>query len=556
MSFTSPHPDVDIPDGSLYHFLFGDSDIPHLDRPALVDASSGSITTFRSLRAQVDSIAGALVARGLKLGDVVGLLAVNSPTFAAVYHGVLRAGGVVTTINALYTADEIARQLSDARARFLFADTALLPQGMVAVTIAGIPAERVITIGADDYALSVDDLLAEQATPPQRLFDASSQLAVLPYSSGTSGRPKGVKLTHRNMVANLCQIEPVMGITAHDTIIATLPFFHVYGMTAILNAGLHHRARIVTMPKFGLRAFLTAISAHRCTYAFIAPPIAVSLVKDPMIDEFDLSSLDTIVSGAAPLDRDLALALANRLTCRVRQGYGMTEMSPVSHVVPRDRDDIDLGSVGTTVPNMECKLVDPATGTEIPPPAEGFSAPGELWCKGPNVMAGYLGDDEATAATLDLDGYLHTGDIATVDPNGVVTIVDRMKELIKYKGYQVPPAELEAVLLSHPRIDDAAVIATRTCDGEEVPKAFVVPVPDSGLDSTTVMRFVANRVAPHKKIRDVEFIDRIPKSPTGKILRRELAAREPNHPRPPRSARVHEPSPESGQPPTTKGPSI
>jgi 4-coumarate--CoA ligase len=527
VSFTSPHRDVDIPNATLYEFLFTGSDAHHLDRPALVDARSGSITTYRSLAAEVNAIAGALAARGLQPGEVVGLLAVNSPAFAAVYHGVLRAGGVVTTVNALYTADDVARQLADAGARFLFADTGLQLQATAAAGSAGIPVDHIFAMDADDRMPSVGDLVAEEA-PPVRLplpADASSQLAVLPYSSGTTGRPKGVKLTHRNMIANLCQIERVMGITAQDTLIATLPFFHVYGMTTILNAGLHHRARIVTMPKFELRAFLAAISTHRCTYAFIAPPIAVSLAKDPMVNEFDLSSLDTIVSGAAPLDRDLALALQNRLRCRVRQGYGMSEMSPVSHAIPRDRDDIDLGSVGTAVPNMECKLVDPATGTEIPLPTQGRSTPGELWCKGPNVMAGYLGDDRATAATLDADGYLHTGDIAIVDDAGVVTIVDRIKELIKYKGYQVPPAELEALLRTHPQILDVAVVAARTCDGEEVPKAYVVPTSGSALDSAAVMTFVADRVSPHKKIRLVEFIDNIPKTPTGKILRRELVAR-------------------------------
>lgn len=527
MSFTSPYPDVDIPDSSLYRLLFSGSDTDHLDRPALVDAHSGSITTYRSLKAEVDSIAGALAARGLQLGDVVGLLALNSSTFAAVYHGVLRAGGVVTTINALYTADDIARQLKDGRARFLFADNALLPQATAAVAKAGLSPGCIIAIDADDHMPSVSDLLAEEAPPPELSFDASSQLAVLPYSSGTTGRPKGVKLTHRNLVANLCQIESVMGITAEDTVIAALPFFHVYGMTAILNAGLHYRAQIITMRKFQLRTFLAAISAYRCTFAFIAPPIAVSLVKDPVVDEFDLSSLNTIVSGAAPLGRELAVALQNRLGCSVRQGYGMSEMSPVSHVIPWDRHDIDLGSVGTTIPNMECKLVDPATGTEILAPGEGLSTPGELWCRGPNVMVGYLGDDKATAATLDSNGYLHTGDIATIDANGVVTIVDRMKELIKYKGYQVPPAELEALLLTHPQIDDVAVIAARTRDGEEVPKAFVVPVSESALDSAEVLAFVADRVSPHKKIRIVEFIERIPKSPAGKILRRELAKRDP-----------------------------
>jgi 4-coumarate--CoA ligase len=259
---------------------------------------------------------------------------------------------------------------------------------------------------------------------------------------------------------------------------------------------------------------------------FIAPPVAVALAKHPLVDDYDLSSVHSIFSGAAPLDQELGKAVANRLGCRVRQGYGMSEMSPVSHAIPFDRDDIALDSVGPSIANMECKLVDPGTGEEVAYPADGVSEPGELWCKGPNIMAGYLGNDEATAETLDGDGYLHTGDIATVDSEGVVTIVDRMKELIKYKGYQVPPAELEALLLTHPQIADAAVIGVLDDEGEEVPKAFVVKQPGVELDEAAVIAFVAERVSPHKKVRKVEFIDLVPKSAAGKILRKDLRASE------------------------------
>lgn len=289
-------------------------------------------------------------------------------------------------------------------------------------------------------------------------FDPATHLAVLPYSSGTTGRPKGVMLTHRNLVANVCQIHPRMGISAEDKILAVLPFFHIYGMTVLLNAALYERASLVTMPRFDLVEFLRIVAEQKCTYIFVAPPVAVALAKHPLVDQYDLSSVHTIFSGAAPLDEELGKAVANWLSCRVRQGYGMSEMSPVSDAIPFDRDDIVLSSVGPTIANMECKLVDPATGEEVDYPADGVSQPGELWCKGPNIMVGYLGNEQATRDTLDADGYLHTGDIATVDAGGVVTIVDRLKELIKYKGYQVPPAELEALLLTHPLIADAAVI--------------------------------------------------------------------------------------------------
>jgi acyl-CoA synthetase (AMP-forming)/AMP-acid ligase II len=247
----------------------------------------------------------------------------------------------------------------------------------------------------------------------------------------------------------------------------------------------------------------------------------VALAKHPMVDEYDLSAMEVLLSGAAPLDAELADAVAKRLGCEVRQGYGMTELSPITHAIPPGRDDISRGTIGMLVPNMQARIVDPATGEDIGP-----NEPGELWLRGPNVMAGYLNNPAATAATIDADGWLHTGDVATVDERGVYAIVDRVKELIKYHGYQVPPAELEALLLTHPKIADAAVIGVRDVDLEEVPKAFVVRAPSSELSEQDVITFVAERVAPHKKVRAVEFVDAIPKSASGKILRKDLRARE------------------------------
>ena len=258
------------------------------------------------------------------------------------------------------------------------------------------------------------------------------------------------------------------------------------------------------------------------TSVFIAPPIAIALAKHPLVDNYDLSSLRTVFSGAAPLDGALGNTVATRLGCQVRQGYGMTEMSPISHAIPRNRDDIPLGSVGLTLPNIECWLRDPATGQEIPVPDEGTSLPGELLCRGPNIMVGYLDDESATSEILGADGFLHTGDIATVSAEGYVTIVDRLKELIKYKGYQVAPAELESLLLSHPLIADAAVVGSHDDDGEEIPKAFVVIRSGAELSAQDVIEFVAERVAPHKKVRQVAFIESIPRSGSGKILRKEL----------------------------------
>ncbi len=527
MSFGSPFPDVEIPNVLLFDYLFGNIDAVAGDT-AIIDGATGATTSYGELRTQILALAGGLAARGLAVGEVSGILCPNIPAFVTVFHGIMRAGGTATTINSLYTAHEIAEQLRDSRATHLFTLSMFLPQADAAAAAVGMPSENVVLIdGSADVhpeRTSLRSLMTTGAPAPQQTLDPATHLAVLPYSSGTTGRAKGVMLTHRNLVANIAQGEPVIGVTRQDRILAVLPFFHIYGMNVLMNGALHRQAPIITMPKFDLAEFLRIIALYRATYLYIAPPIAVALAKHPMVDSYDTSSIRIIFSGAAPLDQELGQAVAARLGCTVRQGYGMSEMSPVSHTIPESRDDIPLGTVGITLPNMQCKIMDPATGEEIDKPATGVSAPGELWCKGPNVMIGYLADPESTANTLDADGYLHTGDVATVSSEGFVSIVDRVKELIKYKGYQVPPAELEAVLLTHPQIADAAVVGVNNEDGEEVPKAFIVLQAGAELSADEVMAYVASQVAPHKKVRQVEFISLIPKSSSGKILRRELRA--------------------------------
>ncbi|MBW4715823.1 4-coumarate--CoA ligase family protein [Saccharothrix obliqua] len=518
MVFRSPFPDVDLPDVPLHELLFADL-AGRADRVALVDGTSGASLTYAGLAGAVDRLAAALAERGVGKGDVVGILCPNTPYYAVVFHGVLRAGATATTINALYTADDVADQLADAGAKMLFTVSALLPTAAPGARRAGV-ADVVVLDRAEGYP-DLAGLLTSMGPAPRVAIDPAEDVAVLPYSSGTTGRAKGVMLTHRNLVANIVQCGPLLKVDAETRILAVLPFFHIYGMQVLMNNGLHVGATVVTLPRFDLREFLRVIQDHRTDRVYIAPPIAVALAKHPLVDEYDLSAVDTVFSGAAPLDVDLAAAVARRLGCRVVQGYGMTEMSPVSHAIPDGRDDIPVGTVGVTAPNMECRVVDPATGEDV-----GVGERGELWCRGPNVMKGYLNDPEATAATLDAEGWLRTGDVAVIDGDGLVSIVDRVKELIKYKGYQVPPAELEALLLTHPAIADAAVVGVRDGEGEEVPKAFVVRQAGAALDGAAVMSFVATRVAPHKKVREVEFIEAIPKSASGKILRKDLRARE------------------------------
>ncbi|MEP6480063.1 MAG: AMP-binding protein [Rhodoglobus sp.] len=524
--FRGPYPDVVIPAVSIYDYLFGDITDADLDRIAVVDGTSGAETTYRELLGQIHGVAGALAARGLGLGGVVALLCPNVPAFTSVFHGILRAGGIVTTINSLYTSEEIFGQLSDSKAEWLVTVSPLLDGAKAAAGKAGIADDHIVVLDGAEGHPSLKDLLTQGATAPDVSFDPASTIAVLPYSSGTTGKAKGVMLSHTNLVANVEQSRALINVVADDRVLALLPFFHIYGMTVLLNLAFKERARLVTMPRFDLTEFLRIIQDHGCTYVFIAPPVAVALAKHPLVDQYNLSSVHTVLSGAAPLDGALGDAVAARLGVRMLQGYGMSELSPVSHLVPQDRTDIPTASVGVTLPNMECKLIDPATGDEIEVPSSGVSEPGEILVRGPNVMLGYLGNEEATAATIDADGFLHTGDIGVVSAEGFVTIVDRLKELIKYHGYQIAPAELEALLLTHPAIADAAVIGVQDADGEEIPKAFVVIQPGSNIDEGQVMEFVTEHVAPHKKVRRVEFIDAIPKSSSGKILRKDLRARE------------------------------
>jgi acyl-CoA synthetase (AMP-forming)/AMP-acid ligase II len=290
-------------------------------------------------------------------------------------------------------------------------------------------------------------------------------------------------------------------------------------MTVIMNQGLRAGATIVTMPRFDLEQFLDLIERHRVTRAYVVPPIALALGKHPAVEGRDLSSLRTIMSGAAPLGGDLAEQVAARVVTKVIQGYGLTETSPVTHLIRPDGENRP-GSIGPPLPNTECRVVDPESGEDV---AAGER--GELWIRGPQVMRGYLNNPAATEATIDADGWLHTGDIATSDADGYFRIVDRLKELIKYKGFQVAPAELEALIATHPAVADVAVVGVPDEEAGELPKAYVVPA-DGGIDPDELIAFVAERVAPQKRIRLVEVTDEIPKSPSGKILRRVLIERE------------------------------
>ncbi|MGZ4344953.1 MAG: 4-coumarate--CoA ligase family protein [Solirubrobacteraceae bacterium] len=512
----SPFPDVEIPDVSLSDSVLARA-AEFGDKAALIEAPSGRTITYARLRESVRAVAAGLDERGFRKGEVFAHYAPNLPEYAIAFHGVATLGGINTTANPLLTPEELARQLSDCGARLLVTVPERLAAAKVAADAAGV--EEIFVYGEADGATPFGSLLKAGGEPPEVTIDPAEDLVALPYSSGTTGVPKGVMLTHRNLVANICQTAAHVRRGQVEREIAVLPFFHIYGLVCIMNTALYRGDTIVTMPRFDLAEFLRVVQEYRITRARLVPPIVLALAKHPLVDEFDLSSLDLINSGAAPLSAELEVACGKRLGCRMQQGYGLTETSPTTHWVNDALAGTMPGSIGPLIPNTECRIVDVGTGEDV---AEG--EPGELLIRGPQVMKGYLNNPQATALTIDPDGWLHTGDIARIEENGSLRIVDRIKELIKYNAYQIAPGELEALLLTHPGITDAAVIPIPDEEAGQIPKAFVVT--NGSITPEGVTDYVAKHVAPYKKVRAVEIIDELPKSPSGKILRRVLIDRE------------------------------
>ncbi|MHC0429998.1 4-coumarate--CoA ligase family protein [Streptomyces sp. O3] len=491
--------------------------------PALVDGVDGTTLSYAQLDAHHRRLAAALAEAGIRKGDVLALHSPNSVAYPVVFYAATRAGATVTTVHPLATAEEFAKQLRDSGAIWIVTVSPLLGAARAAAELTGGIREIFLCDRGDGHR-SVPDLLAGTTAPePAVDIDPAEDVAVLPYSSGTTGVPKGVMLTHRSIATNLAQLHPVIPGGPDDRILAVLPFFHIYGLTALMNAPLRDGARVVVLPRFDLETFLAAIEQHRITGLYVAPPVVLALAKHPAVERYDLSSLRYLISAAAPLDGALATACARRIGVPfVGQAYGMTELSPATHMTPPHAESGPPGAVGKLIPSTEMRIL----SLDDPSRDAGPGADGEIAIRGPQVMKGYLGRPDATADMIDADGWVHTGDIGRVDADGWLFVVDRVKELIKYKGYQVAPAELEALLLTDPRIADAAVIGVYDADGAEVPKAFVVRQPGVELSGDEVMAYVAERVAPYKKVRAVEFVESVPRAASGKILRRELRATE------------------------------
>lgn len=510
MTYKTAAADIAIRDQSITERVF-ENLVTRPDDVVLTDGMTGQAMTAAQFMDEVKRLAGGLTKAGFGAGKTIALMAPNMPHYCVVFHAVAWAGGTITTINPTYTASEVAHQLRDSNADLLITIPMFLETAQAAAKDAA--GQQVVVMGEAEGVPSLSDFYGDPIET-QVPVDLDEHSVVLPYSSGTTGLPKGVRLSHRNLVVNVDQVIEGGDFHPGEIAAAFLPFFHIYGMNVLMNVHLAGGGALVTMPRFDLELFLKISQDYKARRMWIVPPVALALAKHPIVDNYDLSSVEQIFSGAAPLGAEVSDAVAKRLDCTSLQGFGMTELSPVSHTTPADKPK--SGSSGVALPNTLCRIVDPETGEDLPAGKEG-----ELWIKGPQVMKGYLNNEKATAETLTEDGWLKTGDIAYIDEEGYMFIVDRLKELIKFKGFQVAPAELEATLLTHDKITDAAVIGLPDDEAGELPVAFVVAT-DPAPSVDEVKAHLAKTLSSYKQVHQVNFVSEIPKSASGKILRRVL----------------------------------
>jgi len=516
MIFKSPHASVNVPDLTITEYVLRNAKSLG-DKPALIDGPTGRTYTYAQLPNLISRLASGLARHGVQRSEVFAIYSPNLPEVPLAFHAIATLGAATTMVPPLFTDEEIIRQLQDSGARYLLTVPQLIPNAQKVAQAAGIT--KLFVIGEAEGAVSFISLLDGPASDNRVAIDVHEDFAALPYSSGTTGFPKGVMLTHHNLVAMLRLMEANQAFSRSDKMICVVPMYHLYGLHIVANLGLSEGATIITVPRYDLDQFLHVLEKYQVTVAPLVPPLVLTLSRAPQVDQHDLSALRLIHCGAAMLADKIAQDCSRRLNCEIRYGYGMTEVSPLSHASLSDPQSHKPGSVGYCLPNTECKIVDYNNGAELDVNAEG-----EIWVRGPQVMKGYLRNPTATREMITSDGWLRTGDIGYCDEAGRLFVVDRIKELIKVGGRQVAPAELEAVLLTHPAIADAAVVGSPDEQHGEVPKAFVVL--KSLVRDDEIIKYVADRVAPYKRIRRLELVSEIPKSPAGKILHRVLRDRE------------------------------
>ncbi|KAK5988964.1 putative 4-coumarate--CoA ligase 1 [Cladobotryum mycophilum] len=514
MPVKSNHVDIQVPVVDLWSFYMETPRQFPEDHAILIDSETGRSYNFAAIRELATEFGKGLrhVFKWNK-GDTVGFYTPNNIDIPVLNLGVHWAGGIASPANPTYTVEELARQLKDSEAKVLLTQKPFLPAAVKAAELAGIPVDRVILLGDGRDETGVHrhwtQINAKDAwlQPKRALIDPKTDLAYLVYSSGTTGMPKGVMLNHYNMIANAVQSKDFDIQTMswdRDTHLGVLPLFHIYGLGPVLHSTLHTGARLIMMAKFEIEKACKAIQDHKITFLYIPPPIVLALGKHPIVDKYDLSSLRWINSGAAPLSKELVTAVWERLRIGLADEFWKLQ-----------------GSVGKLLPNMEAKIVD-EEGKELK-----TGEAGELLLKGPNIFSGYWKRPDLNSETFTEDGWYRTGDVFYICPKGFFYITDRKKELIKYKGFQVPPAELEAKIIGREDVADVCVIGVWDKEQHtEIPRAYIVLKPgveESDEKAKEIIQWLNGKVAPPKKLRGgVRFVKDIPKSQAGKILRRVL----------------------------------
>nr|ABY60842.1 4-coumarate CoA ligase 1 [Ruta graveolens] len=497
------------------------------NNPCLIVGSSGRTYSYGETHLMCRKTAAALSNLGIRKGDVIMILLQNCAEFIFSFLGASMIGAVTTTANPFYTSGEILKQFKTSGAKLIITIAQYvdkLPKtdpDCTVITTDDRPPEN-------NHCLHFSTLLssANEDEIANVVIEPDDPVA-LPFSSGATGLPKGVLLTHKSLITSVAQQvdgdNPNFYLTNRDTVLCVLPLFHIFSLNVLL-CSLRAGAAVLLMHKFEIGALLELIQRHKVSVAAVVPPLVLALAKNPMVAEYDLSSIRLVLSGAAPLGKELVDSLRNRVPQAILgQGYGMTEAGPVLSMClsfAKEPFETKSGSCGTVVRNAELKVIHLLTGSSLP-----CNQPGEICIRGAQIMKGYLNDPEATAATIDVEGWLHTGDIGYVDDDDEVFIVDRVKEIIKFKGFQVPPAEIEALLIGHPSIADAAVVPQKDEAAAEVPVAFVVGSNGFVQTEESTKEYIAKQVVFYKRLHRVYFVDAIPKSPSGKILRKGLRAK-------------------------------
>nr|BAA08365.1 4-coumarate:CoA ligase [Lithospermum erythrorhizon] len=525
--FRSKLPDIYIPKHLPLHSYCGENISQFSSRPCLINGSNDRVYTYAEVEITSRKVAAGLHKHGIKQTETIMLLLPNCPEFVFAFLGASYIGAVSTTANPFFTSSEIIKQAKASKTKLIITVSTTVPK------LKDFSQENHVKIMCIDDKIDgclhfSSDLENSDETTLPDVEIRPDDVVALPYSSGTTGLPKGVMLTHKGLVTSVAQ--QVDGDNANlymhheDVVMCTLPLFHIYSMNSILLCGLRVGAAILLMHKFEIVTFLELIQRYKVTIGPFVPPIVLAIAKSNVVDQYDLSTVRTVMSGAAPLGSELEDAVRAKFpNAKLGQGYGMTEAGPVLAMClafAKEPFEIKSGACGTVVRNSEMKIIDTETGASLP-----RNQSGEICIRGDQIMKGYLNDPEATERTIDKEGWLHTGDIGYIDDDDELFIVDRLKELIKYKGFQVAPPELEALLVPHPNVSDAAVVSMKDEGAGEVPVAFVVRSNGSTTTEDEIKQFVSKQVIFYKRINRVFGVDSIPKSPSGKIVRKDLRAK-------------------------------